>query len=185
MALAGRGDNDLNRFLALFVAALQTVRGNLGQGVLAALQSPGAVDVEAVVTTLIDEAASLADDLILILDDYHVIEQQAVDQTLADVLDRMPPQMHVVIASRADPKLPLSRLHARRQLTELREADLRFTTEEMPAFFDQVVRLGISAADVRALEKRSEGWITGLQLAAVTIQGLAFLCDDGTERVLW
>ena len=127
------GENDLNRFLAYLVAALQTIQCDLGQGVLTALHSPGTINIEAVLTVLINEVSVLPDDIILILDDYHVIEEQMIDQALAFFLDHMPPQMHLVIASRADPTLPLSRLRARGQLTELREVDLRFNTGEAAA----------------------------------------------------
>jgi LuxR family maltose regulon positive regulatory protein len=165
-------DNDLNRFLAYFVAALQTVEENVGQGVLAALQSPGTVNVEAVLTTLLNEIAGLPGNVVLVLDDYHVIESQLIDKALTFTLDHLPPQMHLVIASRTEPTLPLSRLRARGQLTELRSADLRFTTDEAAAFLKQVVRLPISPDDVHVLESRTEGWITGLQLAAVAMRGL-------------
>jgi LuxR family maltose regulon positive regulatory protein len=167
-----KGDNDLARFLAYLIGALQTIEGNVGQGLLAALQSPGPVNVEAVLTSLINEIASLASDLVLVLDDYHVIESQPVDNALTFTLGHLPSQMHLVIASRTDPTLALSRLRARGQLTELRAADLRFTTDEAAAFLKQVIRLSISPDDVRTLEKRTEGWITGLQLAAVAMQGL-------------
>lgn len=126
-----------HRFLAYLVAALQTIEGTVGQGLLAALQSPGAVNVESVLTTLINEIAGLpynpstsdrasASGLVLVLDDYHVIESQPIDKALTFLLDHLPPPpggMHLGIASRSDPALPLSRLRARRQLTELREGD--------------------------------------------------------------
>jgi LuxR family maltose regulon positive regulatory protein len=166
------GDNDPARFLAYLVAALQTIEGNVGKGVLAALQSPGVVNVEPILTTLLNEIASLPHNFILVLDDYHVIESQPVDKALTFTLDHLPPRMHLVIASRTDLTLPLSRLRARGQLTEVRAGDLRFTTDEATAFLKRVVRLPISSDDVCALEKRTEGWITGLQLAAVAMQGL-------------
>ena len=132
---------------------------------------------------------SLRSDLVLVLDDYHVIESQAIDQALTFLLDHLPPPpggLHLVIASRTDPTLPLSRLRARGQLTELRAADLRFTTDEVAAFLEQVVRLPISSDDVRTLEERTEGWITGLQLAAVAMQGLEQRrADRGLCPQLW
>jgi LuxR family maltose regulon positive regulatory protein len=165
-------DNDLNRFLAYSIAALQTVEENVGQGVSAVLQAPGTVDIEAVLTTLLNEIADLPGSVVLVLDDYHVIESQSIDKSLTFLLDHLPPQMHLVIASRTEPTLPLSRLRARGQLSELRSADLRFTTDEAAAFLKQVVRLPMSPDDVQVLESRTEGWITGLQLAAVAMQGL-------------
>jgi LuxR family maltose regulon positive regulatory protein len=110
--------------------------------------------------------------LIIVFDDYHVIESQEIDQALTFVLDHLPPQMRLVIASRTDPALNLSRLRARGQLIELRANDLRFTTDEAAAFLQQVVHLPISADDIRMLKDRTEGWITGLQLAAVAMQSL-------------
>ena len=129
-----KGDNDLTRFLAYLIGALQAIEGNVGQGLLAALQSPGAVNVESVLTTLLNEIAGLPDRLILVLDDYHVIESQPIDNALTFLLDHLPPRMHLVIATRTDPTLALSRLRARGQLTELRAADLRFTTDEAATF---------------------------------------------------
>ena len=166
------GDNELDRFLAYFVSALQTIHSVVGQGLFSVLQSPGPVDVEAVLTTLLNEIADLPGHVVLVLDDYHVIESQTIDRVLTFVLDHLPPQMHLIIASRAEPTLPLSRLRARGQLSELRSADLRFTVDEAAVFLNQVVRLPISPKDVQVLESRTEGWITGLQLAAVAMQGL-------------
>ncbi|MCP4539713.1 MAG: hypothetical protein GY832_21455 [Chloroflexi bacterium] len=167
-----QGDNDLNCFLTYCVAALQTIKDNVGQGVLAGLQSSGAVNTELVLTTLLNEIAGLKDDFTLLLDDYHVIESPAIDKALGFLLDHLPPQMHLGLITRTDPTLPLSRLRARGQLTELRADDLRFTTDEAAVFLKQVIHLPISSDDVRTLENRTEGWITGLQLAAVAMQGL-------------
>jgi LuxR family maltose regulon positive regulatory protein len=179
------GDNDLARFLTYLVAALQTVDGSVGQGLLSVLQSPGTVNVESMLIPLLNEIVGLPNapstgsgqDLILVLDDYHVIESQPIDNVLTFALDHLPPQMHLVIATRTDPTLRLSRLRARGQLTELRTADLRFTIDEAVAFLHQVVRLPISTDSVRTLRDRTEGWITGLQLAAVAMQGL----DQGEQ----
>jgi LuxR family maltose regulon positive regulatory protein len=166
------GDNDLACFLTYLVAALQTIEGNVGQGLLAALQSPGPVNVEPVLTTLLNEIAGLPDNSVLALDDYHVIESQPVDNALAFTLDHLPPQMHLVIASRSDPSLPLSRLRAGGQMTEIRAHDLRFTHDEISTFLDKVMGINLSAENVAALEARTEGWIAGLQLAALSMQGL-------------
>jgi LuxR family maltose regulon positive regulatory protein len=174
-------DNDLARFLIYLVAALQTADGNVGQGLLAALQSPGPIDAEAILTPLINEIASLPNRLVLVLDDYHVIESQPVDNALTFFLDHLPPRigpggqrqgMHLVIASRSDPSLPLSRLRAGGQVTEIRAADLRFTLDEVAAFLTQATGLELSAENVAALGMRTEGWIAGLQLAALSIQRL-------------
>ena len=108
---------------------------------------------------------------ILVLDDYHVIDSKPVDEALTFLLEHLPPQMHLVIATREDPHLPLARLRARGQLTELRAADLRFTPAEAAEFLNRVMGLNLSAEDIAALETRTEGWIAGLQLAALSMQG--------------
>jgi LuxR family maltose regulon positive regulatory protein len=138
-------DNDLNRFLPYIVATLQTFEGKLGKGVLALLQSPGILNVEQVLTTLLNEITGLPGKVVLFLDDYHVIESQLIDKALTFLLDHLPAQMHRIIASRTEPALPLSRLRARGQLTEL-----RFTPDEAAVFVKQVVCLPVSPDDVRA-----------------------------------
>ena len=122
-------------------------------------------------TTLINEINAIQDDFALILDDYHVIDAQPVHDGITFLLDHLPPQMHLIIASRADPPLPLSRLRGRGELAELRAADLRFTPDEAAAFLNGAMGLDLSADDVAALETRTEGWIAGLQLAALSMQG--------------
>ncbi|NIQ89362.1 MAG: LuxR family transcriptional regulator, partial [Deltaproteobacteria bacterium] len=165
------GDNDPTRFLAYFVAALQTIEANIGKGTLSALQSPQPPPTEAILTSLINEIAALPDRIILVLDDYHLIEAQPIHDALTFLLEHLPPQMHLVIATREDPHLPLARLRARGQLTELRATDLRFTSSEAAEFLNQIMGLDLSAEDVDALETRTEGWIAGLQLAAISMQG--------------
>jgi LuxR family maltose regulon positive regulatory protein len=166
-----RGDSDPARFWAYFIAALQTVRADVGKAILAAFQSPQPPPIEAVLTALINEITAVSDDFALVLDDYHLIEAQPIHSALAFLLDHLPPQMHLVIAGRADPPLPLARLRGRGQLTELREDDLRFTLDEAAAFLNQVMGLNLSDQDVAALEARTEGWIVGLQLAALSMRG--------------
>ena len=144
---------------------------DIGEGVLGALQSPQPPPAESILTALLNEIATIPDHFILVLDDYHVIDAKPVDQALTFLLEHLPPQMHLVIATREDPALPLARLRARGQLTELRAADLRFTPAEAADFLNQVMGLNLSAEDVAALETRTEGWIAGLQLAAISMQG--------------
>ena len=165
------GDNDPTRFLTYLVAALQTIEPNIGAGVLAVLQSPQPPPIESILTALLNEITTIPDNFILVLDDYHVIDSKPVDQALTFLLEHLPPQMHLVIATREDPHLPLARLRARGQLTELRAADLRFTPAEAAEFLNQVMGLNLSAEDIAALETRTEGWIAGLQLAALSMQG--------------
>jgi LuxR family maltose regulon positive regulatory protein len=165
------GDNDPTRFLTYFIAALQTITANIGAGVLSVLQSPQPPPIESILTALLNEITTLTDNFVLVLDDYHVLDAKPVDEALTFLLEHLPPQMHLVIATREDPHLPLARLRARGQLTELRAADLRFTPAEAAEFLNRVMGLNLSAEDIAALETRTEGWIAGLQLAALSMQG--------------
>jgi LuxR family maltose regulon positive regulatory protein len=165
------GENDLSRFLAYLVAALQTIAANIGEWVLGALQSSQPPPTEAILTALLNEITMLPDNFVLVLDDYHVVDAKAVDIALTYLVEHLPPQMHLVIATREDPHLPLVRLRARGQLTELRAADLRFTPSEAAEFLNQVMGLTLSAEDIARLAERTEGWIVGLQLAALSMQG--------------
>jgi LuxR family maltose regulon positive regulatory protein len=165
------GDTDPTRFLTYLVAALQTIAASIGAGVVGLLQSPQPPPAEAMLTALLNDVAAVPDPLILVLDDYHVIDSPSVDQALAFLLEHLPPQLHLVIATREDPHLSLARLRVRGQLTELRAADLRFTSAEAADFLNQVMGLKLSVEDIAALETRTEGWIAGLQLAAISMQG--------------
>jgi LuxR family maltose regulon positive regulatory protein len=165
------GDNDPIRFLMYLVAALQTIAPNIGEGVLSVLQSPQPPPPDSILMTLLNDLSTFPDDFMLVLDDYHVIDAQAVDQALTYLVEHMPHHMHLVIATREDPLLPLARLRARGHLTEVRAADLRFTPTEAATFLNRVMGLTLSAHDIAALERRTEGWIAGLQLAALSLQG--------------
>ncbi len=164
------GDNNPVHFLTYIVAALQTI-GVDAAGVLGALQSPQPPPVEAILKVLLNEIAACDRRFILVLDDYHAIDASAVDNALKVLLERQPEQMHLVIATREDPNLPLARLRVGGQLNELRVADLCFTLSEAEDFFKRGMGLNLSAEDVAALEARTEGWIAGLQLAALALQG--------------
>jgi ATP/maltotriose-dependent transcriptional regulator MalT len=166
-----KGDNDPTRFLAYVVVALQTIEASIGAGVLGALRSSQPPPVEAILTALLNDLTTLSDPFILVLDDYHVLDAQPVDEALTFLLEHLPPQIHLVIATREDPRLPLARLRAGGHLTELRAADLRFTPAEAAEFLNQAMDLNLSADDIAALETRTEGWIAGLQLAAISLQG--------------
>ncbi|MEJ2706239.1 MAG: LuxR C-terminal-related transcriptional regulator [Anaerolineales bacterium] len=176
------GDNDPTRFLAYFIAALNQAKGieaEIGKGSLSMLQSPQPPPTKAVLTTLINEIASIPDRMILVLDDYHVIESTQVDDVLTFLLEYLPPQIHLVIATREDPHLPLPRLRARGQMTELRAANLRFTSAEAAEFLNQTTGLSLSTEEIAALETRTEGWIAGLQLAAISMRGR----DDAADLI--
>ena len=165
------GDNDITRFLTYLAAALQTIMANIGEGVLDALQSPQPPPTESILTALLNGIATVPEGFIFVLDDYHATDSKPVDDALTFLIEHLPPQMHLVIATREDPPLPLARLRVRGQLTELRAADLRFTPAETAEFLNQMMGLNISAENIAALETRTEGWIAGLQLAAISMQG--------------
>lgn len=162
---------DPSRFLTYFIAALQTIAADIGDGLLAMLQSPQPPSTDFILTSLLNEITTIPDSFILVLDDYHVPDGEAVNSILTFFLENMPPLMHLVIATREDPHLPLVRLRGRGQLIELRAADLRFTLSESAGFLNQMMGLDLSTDDIAALETRTEGWITGLQLAAISMQG--------------
>ncbi|MEM7029505.1 MAG: LuxR C-terminal-related transcriptional regulator [Chloroflexota bacterium] len=164
-------DNDPARFLAYILGALQTLDPNLGTEALHLLQSPQPMPIQSVLTSLINDVAATNQNFILVLDDYHGIETKSVDDLLAFLLDHMPPQMRLVIISRSDPLLPLARLRGRGELIELRASDLRFTATEAAAFLNHAMGLSLTADEIAALETRTEGWIVGLQMAALSMQG--------------
>lgn len=165
-------DSDPRRFLTYLVMALRNIVTAIGEGVLGALQSQQPPAAEPLLTSLLNEINNIPDDFVLVLDDYHVIDSKAVDNVLIFLLEHMSPRMHLVIATREDPDLPLARLRARDQLTELRVKDLRFTESEAADFLNQTMGLRLSPEEIAALETRTEGWIAGLQLAALSMQGL-------------
>jgi len=171
------GDNDPVRFWSYFIAALQMLDAKIGRNALALLQTPLLPPFEAILTILLNEITAFPDNFALVLDDYHVIDAKpvdastSVDDALTFLLEHLPPQMHLVITTREDPSLPLARLRAQDQLTELRAADLRFTPSEAADFLNQTMGLNLSAEYIAALESRTEGWVAGLQLAALSMRG--------------
>ncbi len=175
-----RGDNDLARFGAYFIAALQCIQTGIGEAALAMLRSPKPPPAEAFLTSLINEiAATGMGSFVLVLDDYHMIKAHPIHNTLTFLLDHLPPQMHLVVATRADPPLPIARLRGRGQLTELRLTDLRFTLDEATEFLNQVTGLDLATDDVATLTSRTEGWIAGLQMASLAMQ--AHISMQGQE----
>ncbi len=164
-------DNDVVRFLIYVIRALQTISPSLGDGLLDVLQSSQSSPVESILTEVLNEIAAIPEDFTFVLDDYHLTDAEPIDEALSFVVEHLPAQMHLVITTREDPALPLPRLRARNQLIELRAADLRFTPLEAAEFLNQVMDLELSAEDVAALETRTEGWIAGLQLAALSMKG--------------
>ena len=167
----GRADNDPASFWTYVIAALRTVAAGVGESVLPLLQAPQPSPIETVLTVLLNDLGTIAADIVLVLDDYHVIDASDVQDGMAFLLDHLPPWLHVVIASRADPALPLARWRARGELVEIRAAELRFTPDEAAAYLNEIMGLQLTARDVAALEGRTEGWIAALQLAALSMQG--------------
>jgi LuxR family maltose regulon positive regulatory protein len=167
------GDNDLTRFLTYLVAALSRVGGEdaaIGRAAVGLLQSPQP-PAEATLTGLINEIAAISNRIVLVFDDFHLVDAQPVHDALRFLIENLPDRLHLVIATREDSPLPLARLRARSQLTELRAADLRSTRSKASGFLNQVMGLNLSTEDIAALESRTEGWVAGLQLAAVSVQG--------------
>src|ERR1035441_7009414 len=166
-----RADNDPVSFWTYVIAALRTAASGVGESALALLQAPQPPPIETVLTVLLNDLGTIAGDIVLVLDDYHVIDARDVQDGMAFLLDHLPPGLHVVIASRADPALPLARWRARGELAEIRAAELRFPPDEPAAYLNGMMGLQLTARDVAALEGRTEGWIAALQLAALSMQG--------------
>ncbi len=164
-------DSDPTSFWTYLIAALRTAGPGVGETALALLHAPRPPPIETVLTTLLNDLAAARGDIVLVLDDYHVIDARKVQDGVTFLLDHLPPSLHLVIISRADPALPLPRLRARGELAEIRAADLRFTPDEAAAYLNGMMGLQLTAQDVAALEGRTEGWIAALQLAALSMQG--------------
>ncbi len=166
-----KNDNELAGFWTYVIAALRTLEPELGESSLALLQSSQMLPIETILINLLNDVAVHPGEFVLVLDDYHAIENPAIHLSLAFVLDQLPPMLHLVILSRTTPPLALGHLRARGQLLELRAADLRFTPEEAATFLNRGMGLNLSAAQIEILEAKTEGWIAGLQLAALSMQG--------------
>jgi LuxR family maltose regulon positive regulatory protein len=164
-------DNDLARFLSYVSASLETLHPKLTQNLTPQLHLPQLPSVEVLITVLINGVNAFPQDFALILDDYHLITEAAIHKALVYLLNHPPLKMHLVLITRSDPPLPLSRLRARGQMVELRADDLRFTIEETTAFLNTVMDLNLSAENISALDQRTEGWIVGLQMAALSTRG--------------
>ncbi len=167
------GDNDPVRFWTHFISALQTKQPHLGNTVLQMLRSLESSDIQSHLIELINEIAgdeSSIQPYILILDDYHLIEEQAIHKDLYFIIEHLPWQLRLVISTRADPPLPLARMRARGQLSEFRAQDLRFTVKETDILLNGIIGLGLSDEEVAAIDARTEGWIASLQMAAISMQ---------------
>jgi LuxR family maltose regulon positive regulatory protein len=164
-------DNEPGVFWTYVISALRTVAPGVGATALASLEGPQPSPADLVLATLLNELSALPDHVVLVLDDYHLVDALEIQRGMTFLLEHLPPQVHLVISTRADPALPLARLRARGELTEVRAADLRFTLAEAAAYLDGAMGLALSETQVAALEGRTEGWIAALQLAALSMQG--------------
>jgi LuxR family transcriptional regulator, maltose regulon positive regulatory protein len=162
-------DNQLNKFFTYLITALQRVNQSFGQPVLEALKSTECADFETIVARMINELMTIEQETALVLDDYHLIKHPDINQAIALLLDHLPPNFHIIILSRVSPALPISKLRSKSQLTELYINDLRFTQNETEDFLNQIMQLNLGKKEINLLEKKTEGWIVGLQLAAISI----------------
>ncbi|MFL7791523.1 MAG: LuxR C-terminal-related transcriptional regulator [Anaerolineae bacterium] len=165
------GDNDPARFFTYLIAALRQVDAGVGQATQSLLGSPQMPSTESLATTLVNDIAAISSPFVLVLDDCQLIHNALIHDALAFLLDHQPPHMHLLIATRTDPPLPLPRLRVRGQMTEIRADDLRFTKEEAATFLDRALGLPLDAEKITVLETRTEGWVAGLQMAALSMQG--------------
>jgi ATP/maltotriose-dependent transcriptional regulator MalT len=166
-----QGDNAPVSFWTYVIAALRTVVPEVGRNELALLASPQPPPIRSMLTGLLNDVGAEGPGIVLVLDDYHLVENPEIQGDLAFFLEHLPPRLHLVIATRADPAIPLARLRARADLVEIRAAELRFTAEEAAAYLNGMMGLRLTAENVAALEERTEGWIAALQLAALSMQG--------------
>ena len=168
---------DLRRFWTYITTTLDEVQPGVGKSVLTSMDTPQP-NIHAAVRNLINEISEVEKDFILVLDDYHHIEDSTIHASLTFFIEHLPSNLHLIVASRSQPPLPLARWRASNQLYELREDDLRFTSEEVTAFFNEAKGLKLLPQEITALETRTEGWVAGLQLVALAIQGF----DQGSKH---
>ncbi|KAA3663908.1 MAG: ATP-dependent transcriptional regulator, partial [Chloroflexi bacterium] len=163
-------DNDLHRFFTYFTIALQQIDATVGQNVLDTLQTPNPPAAPIFLSHLINDLAQSNQQFILVLDDYHLIDTEAIHNALTFLVENQPPQLHLVILSRTEPPLPITKLRAKNQIVTIQANDLRFTRAETETFFNQAMQLGLTGDQIAQLENQTEGWVTGLQLAALSLK---------------
>jgi LuxR family maltose regulon positive regulatory protein len=166
-----KGDNDPLHFLTYVILGLQTLETGTGKAALTMLQSPQPPPIEPILISLLNDTSHISANLALVLDDYHLVDAGPIHELVAFLLENLPEQMHLIIATRSDPPLPLARIRSQNLLTELRAADLSFTADETASLFNQSLKVQLSTRDIELLETRTEGWAAGLQLAALSLQG--------------
>ena len=163
-------DDDAGHFLSLLIAALQQIDENIGLAVQQALYLPQPPSIASLMTALVNDMTALVSEILLVFDDLHLIADERIHESIGFLIDHLPTTVMTIIITREDPPLPLARLRVRHQLLELREHDLRFTPEETEAFFQNTIRLGLSAESIQQLSTQTEGWVAGIQLAALALQ---------------
>ncbi|NNL78316.1 MAG: helix-turn-helix transcriptional regulator, partial [Desulfobacterales bacterium] len=166
-----KGDSEPLHFLNYVILGLQSLVVSTGKAALTMLQSPQPPPIESILINLINDVISMPNDIALVLDDYHLVDAKPIHDLMAFLLENLPEQMHLIIATRSDPPLPVARVRSQNQMTEIRAADLCFTADETANFFNESLNLGLSTADIQLLDTRTEGWAAGLQLAALSLQG--------------
>jgi len=169
-----KGESDPVQFMRYVIIALRSIEPNIGKAAWASFQSPQQVPIGTVIISLVDEIVNISNEFILVLDDFHTIENVDIHKTIGDLINLLPSKVHLVIATRVDPSLPLSILRVRNQINELRASDLCFSQDETTLFFNEMMNLELSNQEISILESRTEGWVAGLQLAALSMQG----CKD-------
>jgi LuxR family maltose regulon positive regulatory protein len=164
-------DNDPVEFLSIVIAGIQTINKDVGKSSLELLESQQSINTEYIVELLINDILTVERDFILVLDDFHLISSNEIFKIVTYILDNLPQQLHIAISTRSDPPLPIARLRSRNELIEIRSSDLNFTVNDISAFFNKKLKLGLSIDDLYLLEAKTEGWIAGLQLTALSMQG--------------
>jgi LuxR family maltose regulon positive regulatory protein len=164
-------DNDPAVFLGYVISGIQNIHQDFGQSALRLLNSPNSPSVESITSLLINEIINIKQNFLLVLDDFHLIKSNEVLKLVTYLLEHIPGNIHIIILTRSDPALPLSRLRSQHQLVELRSSDLSFSANDISVLFNKKLKLGLSIDDVYSLETKTEGWIAGLQLTALSMQG--------------
>jgi LuxR family maltose regulon positive regulatory protein len=167
-----KGDNDSNHFLTYVILAFQTLNADIGKAAMTMLQSPQPTPIESILINLINDVSRIPTDITIVLDDYHLVEIRQIHDLIEFLLKNLPEQMHMIIATRSDPPFSLlARLRSQNQLTELRAADLSFSVEEIENLFNKGLDFHLTTKEIQLLETRTEGWIAGLQLVALSLHG--------------
>jgi LuxR family transcriptional regulator, maltose regulon positive regulatory protein len=166
-----KGDNDPVEFLSYIISGIQNIHDEFGQSAVRLLKSPGETSAVTIAGLLINDIINIKDDFLLVLDDFHLISSSEIVKLVTYLLEHIPGNIHVVISSRSDPALNIARLRSQHQLVELRASELSFSANDIFVFFNKKLKLGLSVDDVNALKSKTEGWIAGLQLASLSLQG--------------